>query len=617
MRVLAETLIESISDCACLIGADARIVCMNSRSVNRFGNAVGRKCYKALAGLDDICPFCSFQDLSRGYGDPVIGQVQSRCGCSYLIDVKHLHDEQEGLVLEIIRTVNDGTPEMIEKNNLSMRPPLLHKLSSLLLVSRKLMSNAPFAEKMDSALVHVISGLEGSTHVWLELDDKVYGDKPEETGTEFVQEIMVEGKVRGRLVASYPETRKQIPEETYFLEESAGLIGRQVEVSDLWARLRQSEERYRKLAGNLAKEMWTRTEALAKETGYLEGILRCSEDMIITTDLDQRIVEFNPSAEKILGYSAEEVQGRKVTELWVDPTERDRLMAEVVLTGGIRNYQTQLKTKLGETVESSLSLSLLKDEQGSILGTVGVIKDVNKETALRKEQERLTQNYREAIHFINHETKNSLIVMGGFLSRLLKTETDPARRDQMQIVYHHSKFLEAMSRDFLVMAELEHGEFQVRKRLIHNFYKEVIYPAMIGLKERYPDSFQSYDASMGGVGAIALMGDPALLEIVYRNLFGNALKYRDPEKKVAYGVEEYPDHYLFNVWNGGPGVPHDQVEKIFEKFYRVHDETTRDKRGTGLGLYNIRRIIEAHGGRIWCETRPGEWVNFLFVLPKE
>jgi PAS domain S-box-containing protein len=390
-----------------------------------------------------------------------------------------------------------------------------------------------------------------------------------------------------------------------------------VEVSDLWARLRQSEERYRKLAGNLAKEMWTRTEALAKETGYLEGILRCSEDMIITTDLDQRIVEFNPSAEKILGYSAEEVQGRRVTELWVDPTERDRLMAEVVLTGGIRNYQTQLRTKSGDTIESSLSLSLLKDEQGSILGTVGVIKDINKETALRREQERLTQNYREAIHFINHETKNSLIVMGGFLSRLLKTETDPARRNQMQIVYHHSKFLEAMSRDFLVMAELEHGEFQVRKRLIHNFYKEVIYPAMIGLKERYPDSFQSYDASMGGVGAIALMGDPALLEIVYRNLFGNALKYRDPEKKVAYGVEEYPDHYLFNVWNGGPGVPHDQQEKIFEKFYRVHDETTRDKRGTGLGLYNIRRIIEAHGGRIWCETRPGQWINFLFVLPKE
>jgi signal transduction histidine kinase len=140
---------------------------------------------------------------------------------------------------------------------------------------------------------------------------------------------------------------------------------------------------------------------------------------------------------------------------------------------------------------------------------------------------------------------------------------------------------------------------------------------MVGLKERYPTSFESYDASMGGVGAIQLQGDPALLETVYRNLFGNALKYRHPNGKIAYGVVDRGDSYLFNVWNEGPGVPPDQVEAIFEKFYRVHNEITQEKRGTGLGLYNIRRIIEAHGGKIWCESNPGLWVNFLFVLPKK
>jgi signal transduction histidine kinase len=64
-------------------------------------------------------------------------------------------------------------------------------------------------------------------------------------------------------------------------------------------------------------------------------------------------------------------------------------------------------------------------------------------------------------------------------------------------------------------------------------------------------------------------------------------------------------------------VASDLVERIFDKFYRVHDASTKGKRGTGLGLYNVRKIIEAHGGRIWCETKPGEWINFLFVLPKE
>jgi signal transduction histidine kinase len=199
----------------------------------------------------------------------------------------------------------------------------------------------------------------------------------------------------------------------------------------------------------------------------------------------------------------------------------------------------------------------------------------------------------------------------------LEAETDPARKEQLDIIYHHAKFLEAMSKDFLVLAELEHGEFRVRKELIKDLYIEVILPAMVGLKERYPDSFESYDVSMGGVGAIEVMGDRGLLEIVYRNLFGNALKYRYPHGKVSYGVVVQPHQYIFNVWNEGPGVAPDQRERIFDKFYRVDEENVRQKRGTGLGLYNIRRIIEAHGGRIWCESGHGSWVNFLFALPRE
>jgi signal transduction histidine kinase len=167
------------------------------------------------------------------------------------------------------------------------------------------------------------------------------------------------------------------------------------------------------------------------------------------------------------------------------------------------------------------------------------------------------------------------------------------------------------------MAEIEHGEFTVRKQLIQNFYEDVILPAITGLKERYPYSFESYDTSMGGVGAIRLEGDPALLEIVYRNLFGNALKYSNPGGKLAYGFVDQGDSFLFNVWNSGPGVEPHLVERIFDKFYRVRDDSTKAKRGTGLGLYNVRKIIEAHGGRIWCETKPGEWINFLFVLPKK
>ena len=497
---------------------------------------------------------------------------------------------------------------------------LLAKFKILLEIGRGLLGQDPFNQKILStiSLINRLLGNRADIAIWLEINGEIFGEKPEDGhGAFFIKDIQVQNNVRGRLGVKYGRDEQIFPEDEYFLEEVAESIGRKLEVHELNQMLRQSEERYKKLAANLSQEMWRRTEALASETGYLEGILRSSADMIMTTDLDSRIVEFNPAAEKLLGYSAEEIQGHKIHEVWVDTCERDEILEEVQNSGGIRNYKTKLKRKDGAIVEISLTLSQLKDNEGRLLGTVGISRDIGQDNAITRELERLNKNYREAIHFINHENKNSLLVIGGFVKRLLDTETDPKRREQLEIVYHHSTFLEAMSRDFLTMADLEQGEFQIRKQEIGNFYEDVLLPAMVGLKERYPNSFDSYDQSLGGVGSVPVYGDPRFLEIVYRNLFGNALKYGYPGGRIAYGVVDLGDKFLFNVWNEGPGIEFEEREMIFEKFYRIPNEMTRAKRGTGLGLYNIKRIIEAHGGNIWCESEMGKWVNFLFTLPKE
>ncbi len=497
---------------------------------------------------------------------------------------------------------------------------LLDKFKLLLVIGRSLVGKEPFEKKICALVPHLnhLLGNRAGVATWIETNGQVFGEISKALdGAIFVKDIRVENQVRGRVCAKYDKAEKIFPEDEYFLQEVAELIGRQIEVDELDQMLRGSEERYRKLAANLSREMWRRTEALASQSGYLEGILRSSADMIVTTDLNSRIVEFNPAAEKLLGYTAEEIQGHKINEVWVDSSERDVILEEVQNSGGIKNYKTKLMRKDGAVVEISLTLSLLKDNEGRVLGTVGISKDVARENAIRRELERLNKNYREAIHFINHENKNSLIVISGFVKRLLDSETEQKRKEQLEIVYHHSKFLEAMSKDFLTMADLEQGEFQIRKEKIANFYEQIILPAMVGLKERYPNSFNSYDNSMGGVGNIPVYGDPRFLEIVFRNLFGNALKYGNPGGRIAYGVVDLGEKLLFNVWNEGPGIEPEEREKVFEKFYRIQNEMTRSKRGTGLGLYNIKRIIEAHGGSLWCESELGSWTNFLFTLPKE
>lgn len=622
LHLTLEDFVENIPAPSALISSDYEIIAMNGRLKDYCKGSVNRKCYEILAELDEPCAVCQLRALFNNPAALNTDHLQARYGNSCLVSFNYVQDsEGNGLLLETVRPLTDHEDTCRKALIQSQKTlsDMMEKLSGLISVSRTLMQKSSLEKKIDLviSLIEKSMGAGPFLRIWIEINGKLYGKMPDKIeGIVSVQEIRVENVSKGRICANISLEHKMLPEDEFFLQETADLIGRQIEISELETMLRFSEERYRKLASNLAKEMWSRTEALSQERSYLEGVLMSSADIIITTDLEGRIVEFNPAAESFLGYSSEEVQGRKISDIWVDAAERDKILEEVTLSGGITNYQTQLRHKSGDIVEISLTLSLLKDGEGRVLGTVGISKDVGKEKAIMRELERLNQNYMEAVHFINHEMKNSLIVIGGFVKRLLNSETDSSRRDQLEIIYHHSKFLEAMSRDFLTLADIEHGEFQIRKELIEDFYEQVILPAMLGLKERYPNSFQSYDASMGGVGMVRVNADPRLLEVVYRNLFGNALKYGKPNGRIAYGVSFGNSHYTFNVWNEGPGVDPDEAEKIFDKFYRVRNENTREKRGTGLGLYNIRKIIEAHGGKIWCESQPGQWVNFLFTLPK-
>ena len=365
IQLSPEKFLESIPDGACLIGPDCRILHMNSRLIDTVGSVVGQPCHEALAGLPHVCPFCSFDDLVRGTADPISGAFQLRRARPCTVNVSLLPEAGEGgALVETVRDVTvDEKSRDLQESCEELVPKLSKKLTGLLEITRELMVTAPFEEQMEKVLGRLAASLDepAGAAVWLELANRTYGKIPKEvTQSEYVQEVVVETEVRGCLHVDCPKQPNRTPEEVYFLEEVADLIGRQVEISGLLTKLRQSEERHKKLAANLAKEMWSRTEALAQESGYLEGILRSSDDMIITTDLEGRIVEFNPAAEKTLGYTAEEMQGRKISDVWLDAAERERLMDEVNLSGGIRNYQTRLKTKSGEFREIFLTLSLLE-----------------------------------------------------------------------------------------------------------------------------------------------------------------------------------------------------------------------------------------------------------------
>lgn len=113
---------------------------------------------------------------------------------------------------------------------------------------------------------------------------------------------------------------------------------------------------------------------------------------------------------------------------------------------------------------------------------------------------------------------------------------------------------------------------------------------------------------------ILAWADPEMLYSVFDNLLGNAIKYGEEKGLITIRILERGSSLSFRIWNSGAGIPPEKLETIFERFSR--ENTKSGASGCGIGLYLARLIVEAHGGRIWADSRPGSWACFTFTLPQ-
>ena len=112
-----------------------------------------------------------------------------------------------------------------------------------------------------------------------------------------------------------------------------------------------------------------------------------------------------------------------------------------------------------------------------------------------------------------------------------------------------------------------------------------------------------------------VFADPELMRIAVSNYLTNAAKYGDEGGRAVLEVIEYNGEVKVSVWNTGQGFTDEEGKKLFSKFVRLRNKATQDKRGSGLGLFLCKQVIEQHKGRVWAESQPGEWARFSFIFP--
>jgi len=112
-----------------------------------------------------------------------------------------------------------------------------------------------------------------------------------------------------------------------------------------------------------------------------------------------------------------------------------------------------------------------------------------------------------------------------------------------------------------------------------------------------------------------VQGDPDRISEVFDNLLGNALKFSPTNSKIVVRLESTPEYALVSVADQGEGIPNEEREQIFKRFYQVESSSARRHTGLGLGLAIVKHIVDAHQGKVWVESEPGVGSTFYFALP--
>ena len=207
---------------------------------------------------------------------------------------------------------------------------------------------------------------------------------------------------------------------------------------------------------------------------------------------------------------------------------------------------------------------------------------------------------------ITHELKTPIAATRLSVETLLYRDLKADQQKKfLQSALAETDRLNSLTSNILLAAQMEEKTYHASKERLN--LSQIVHKVADDYKRRLPDREIIKQIEED----INIEGDPVLLEMVFSNLIENALKYSPKEKPVLVSLKQEGKHINGMVCDEGQGIADSEKEKIFEKFYRGGDEATRKTKGTGLGLYLVRKIAEAHHGRVFVKEHAHSGTTFV------
>ena len=338
-------------------------------------------------------------------------------------------------------------------------------------------------------------------------------------------------------------------------------------------------------------------QRVAEEKERSGAILANIADGIVAVGRDERIVLWNAMAEQITGVPASEALGRSVPEVLQRELSTDG-------TEGAPERQVAIR-RGGNEVWLALSEAVMLDPAGAVAGRIFAFRDISRERVVE-------QMRSDFVSTVSHELRTPLTSIYGFAETLQRGDvdfTDAERETFLRYIASESERLIGIVDDLLSVARLEAGALEVElgPTDVGGAIREAVAAATERDDGRHRFSLQIEPADL------VVRADREKLAQVLANLLDNAVRYSPEGGAITVGVRSRSRAAEITVADEGIGMSEPDQQRAFTKFFR--SEQARGVQGTGLGLFLVRGLVSAMGGRIWVESEEGRGSRFTFELP--
>ena len=355
----------------------------------------------------------------------------------------------------------------------------------------------------------------------------------------------------------------------------------------------------------MAEEIEHYVGEIQQQKSRLEAVLEASPEAVLATDPAGRVTMVNPAAARMLGVRRSD-QGRPLDELGT-PEGVVRCVREAA-ANGVAVREVEFGEKSFWAYAARMDRRDTNGSSGKDAGIILAVRDITEHRSLEKAKTAFVSDF-------SHELRTPLTTIQsavGLLERA-RERLDPLEHRALELAEGELARIRAMVEELMTLAQMDSWQYQLE-----------VGPADLGEVMRTAIRSVETKAQRFGIdvyfedeGEHRCVCDVQKLYQVFLNLLDNAIKYSDAGDRVDVSVEDTPTWTTVRISDTGIGIPAEDLDQLFERFYRVNKDRSRATGGSGLGLAISKQIVEMHGGGISVESEVGRGSTFLVQLPKE